>query len=123
MQYEIQYLPSTEPMRSAMYQVICQDGEAKALMKEINRELKLMERGRRRDIRQGIKDAVRATPHKPMQKRKNIFSFEDYCVDDICIAARRLIGRNVRSAFLGSTFGITLRDIEALEETLAAKAK
>ncbi len=52
-----------------------------------------------------------------------MFYFEDYCVDDICIAARRLIGRNVRSAFLGSMFGITLRHIETLEETLAAKIK
>jgi hypothetical protein len=123
MQYEIQYLPSTEPMRSAMYHIICQDNQAKALMKEINKELKLMERGRRRDIRQGIKDAVRATPHKPMQKRKNVFSFEDYYVDDVCIAARRLIGRNVRSGFLGSMFNVTLRDIETLEEKLAEKAK
>jgi hypothetical protein len=110
-------------MHPATYKVICQDGEARGLMKEINRELKLMERGRRRDIRHGVKDAVRAVPHKPMQKRKDSFSFEAYQIDDVCIAARRLIGRNVRSGFLGSMFGITLRHIEDLESMLAEKTK
>lgn len=123
MQYEIQYLASRSPMSQASYKVVCQDSEAQALMKEINRELKLMERGRRRDIKHGVKDAVRAVPHKKMQKSKDGFLFEEHQVDDVCIAARRLIGRNIRAGFLGSIFNITLRHIEDLEAMLAAKAK
>lgn len=123
MQHEIQYLASSTPMHPASYKIICQDGEARALMKEINRELKLMERGRRRDIRHGVKDAVRAVPHKTMQKHKDNFLFEEYQLDDVCIAARRLVGRNVRAGFLGSMFNITLRHIEDLESMLAEKTK
>jgi len=123
MQYEIQYLASVTPMHPASYKVVCYDNEAKVLMKEINRELKLMERGRRRDIKHGVKDAVRAVPHKSMQKSKDCFSFEAYQADDVCIAAHRLVGRNVRAGFLGSIFNITLRHIEDLEAMLAEKTK
>ena len=123
MQYEIRYLVSNTPMHPASYRVICYDGEARVLMKEINRELKLMERGRRRDMKQGIKDAVRAMPHKTMQKNKGSFFFPEYQLDDVCIAARRLVGRNVRTGFLGSVFNITLQYIEDLESNLAEKTK
>ncbi|MGD9109161.1 MAG: hypothetical protein PVI75_08400 [Gammaproteobacteria bacterium] len=123
MRYEIRYLPAGAEMQPAIYEIICQDNEARALMKEINRELKLMERGRRREMRHRVKDALRAVPHKPMHKRKNLFSFEPYQIDDVCTAARRLIGRNVRAGFLGSIFNITLRHIEDLEAMLASKTK
>lgn len=123
MRYEIRYLPAGAEMQPAIYEIICQDNEARALMKEINRELKLMERGRRREMRHRVKDALRAVPHKPMQKRKNIFSFEAYQIGDVGIAARRLIGRNVRAGFLGSMFNITLRHIEDLEAMLSIKIK
>lgn len=123
MRYEIRYLSADAEMQPAIYEIICQDNEACALMKAINRELKLMERGRRREMRHRIKDAIRAVPHKPMQKYKNIFSFESYQIDDVSAAARRLIGRNIRAGFLGSMFNITLRHIEDLESMLTSKAK
>lgn len=99
MQYEIQYAPKTADTAEAHFKIICKDHEAKAFLKAINETIKKIEAARKREFKEGIKEGARMTPLKPMKMNGTTYIFEDYCAEDVTMAARHITGRMINVAF------------------------
>jgi len=118
MKYEIKYIAAQQEMAPSMYTITCQDSEAKAFMQAINKELKAMEKSRVREFKEALKEGARIQPHRQMKKEKNIYSFDEFQVEDVCAAAQRLEGQEIRCSFLKPRFEITVSHIEDLERNI-----
>jgi len=118
MKYEIIYIASQQEMAPSMYTITCQDSEAKAFMQAINKELKAMEKSRRRELKESLKEGARTQPHRQMKKEKNRYYFDEFQVEDVCKAAQRLEGQEIRCSFLKPRFEITVSHIEDLERNI-----
>jgi len=106
MKYKIEYTPAKEEMAPAIYSVICQDRQAKALMKAINHELTKMEANRRIEFKHALKEGAREQPHRQMRREKDKFIFDSLQVEEVCTAAQDLIGRRIKCSFIGPTLEI-----------------
>lgn len=123
MKYEIKYTTAQQEMAPSMYTITCQDSEAKAFMQAINKELKAMEKSRRRELKEALKEGARIQPHRQMKKEKNRFSFDEFQAEDVCTAAQRLEGQEIRPSFLKPWFEITVSHIEDLERNIDETVK
>jgi hypothetical protein len=123
MKYEIMYIAAQREIAPAMYTITCQDSEAKAFMQAINKELKAMEKSRIRELKEALKEGARTQPHRQMKKEKNKYSFDEFQVEDVCKAAQRLEGQEIRCSFLKPRFEITALHIEDLERNIDKTVK
>ena len=103
------------------YIVTCEDSEAKAFMQNINKELVRMEANRRIEFKHGLKEGIIQQPHREMKKEKNKFIFDELQKEDVCQAAQNLIGRKIKTSFLGPSIEIIPEHVEDFERSIDTK--
>ncbi len=117
MEYEVRCSAIEKDINISTFIIICMDSEAKAFMKAVNKELRRMEAERKREITKGLKEGIRATPHKFLHKEGNKFSFDNLHLEDVYTAAESLGKQRIkiRASFVGSLFEITPEHVETFE--------
>ena len=119
MEYEIKYVSAKEEMAPATYVITCKDAESKVFMKEINKEIKRIEAGRKREMKAGLKEGAREFPHKLMKREGNEFFIDGFHVEDVLMSARNLIGVRTGALFPKTEVEITTVLVEDLEKAIA----
>ncbi|MBN1684283.1 MAG: hypothetical protein JW855_02450 [Gammaproteobacteria bacterium] len=116
MKFSVAYLPAESDLVAGDFIITCEDDEAKYFMEAINRELKWMEAKRVDAVRKGSKMGVREIPHYPMQKEDDHYHFNSMHKEDVCLAARHLVGEEQEII-------ITTEMVDELEKELYEKGR
>lgn len=120
MKYDVRCGTADSTLKVSTCTIICQDSEAKAFMKAVNKELRRMEAERKRNLAKGLKEGIRATPHAFLHKDGNQFSFDTFHFEDICTAAESLGKQRmrVRNSIFAPAFEITPEHVETFERAI-----
>lgn len=124
MEYQVQLEANKERATTPIYHITCKDHEARTFLKAINKELKRMRAERKRELRKGLKEGIRANPHVPMTKQGDTFSFSQFQLDDVFTAAESLSKQRseIRSSFMGPVMEINPSILEDFEKAIAEPA-